>query len=60
MMTDSLYSALSGILGALTSERNVVGVGSAIILPLAKRAIIRELKDRREEGVNDEEECWTL
>ena len=43
LMTDSLCSAVSGLLGALTSERNVVGIASSTILPLAKRALIKEL-----------------
>ena len=54
----SLCSAVSGLLGALTSERNVVGVTSSTILPLAKRALIRELQvlNNAKEIENDEHE----
>lgn len=44
LITDSLCSAVSGLLGALTSERNVVSVASSTIPPLVKRALIRELQ----------------
>ena len=58
LMTDSLCSEVSGILGALTSERNVVGVASSTILPLAKRALIKELQvlNNAREIENDEDE----
>ena len=59
-MTDSICSAVSGLLGALTSERNVVGVASPTILPLVKRALLRELQllnnARKIENHEDESE----
>ena len=47
--------AVSGILGALKSKRNVVGVGSATILPLIKRKLMQEIERLGHDAAGEQE-----
>ena len=53
---DFLCFTVSGILGALKSERNVVGVGSATILPLLKRELMKEMEELKDTKDNEDGE----
>ena len=52
--------AVSGIIGALKSERNVVGVGLATVLPLIKRKLMQEIEGLGHDAAGEQETAYNL